>query len=777
MKRISFSLLNVFFSVVLILSSFMVVSCIDFDSLIANTEPPQNLKVEQVFTNAIAISWRGNSTYYGYVVYVSKTPDISKAEIIDVGDNTSVAISGFDPLTTYYFWVAGSFFSRIGNPSEMISATTLVDGPTEAKLKIVDNNLVVSFNKAQAATGYNIYYNTNSNLDSDKKVSVNVSKLTYNDGFYSYEMKNFASKDGMYFVWITGTAPNSESSNLASAFARKGIPEYQFYIEEGQESGYVELETNGNRATLVKINLDKENISDSQSGKVDPSVKEKSIFDYPVYYINGTKLPRGLLVDENDIVDSSKVIRLEHEPSKNFAFNMSDLTMKKSSRGVSDSEYTDFSSYNLGDTRSFWIDSVNSLGQTTFKQINATLQVEGEYGYIWVADSNYSDYSFQDSDSDNKLKLWQLEDISDTFDKMYQAETSIFGKTYKEQYDEMWDYGLVVPKEKISILLFDISDDYDANQSGGILGYFWAKDMLPNEYTDTEEVGYLKSNEEEIFYMDVHFLDKFRSLALGTLVHEFQHMLHFVNKTVKYASEDSGSETWYNEMFSMLVEDLFAKELDINLHEIIDVYIKSFMTGYASKSLTTWNDDNLSYGYSYLLGAFVARNYGDGIEVVKEMASNEYFNIESIVEAIKTVTGDDDFTEEDLFRDFTRALCYPEGMLGSNEINALIPDVRHFDKEINTSIEELDPDSDIDFDIYLEPIIFSDYSLVAQDSSGQIFTIIGPYQYTRNNQYNQNNVICGKGFALQDLGVFDDSTEFYYNKPSNTNIKEYFIVQ
>ena len=116
-------------------------------------------------------------------------------------------------------------------------------------------------------------------------------------------------------------------------------------------------------------------------------------------------------------------------------------------------------------------------------------------------------------------------------------------------------------------------------------------------------------------------------------------------------------------------------------------------------------------------------------------------------------------------------------MLGANKSNAEIYDVLHFDKEVTTSIQELDYYSDIDFDIYLEPIIFSDYSLVAQDSSGQIFTIIGPYQYTRNNQYNQNNVICGKGFALQDLGVFDDSTEFYYNEPSNTNIKEYFIVQ
>ena len=135
------------------------------------------------------------------------------------------------------------------------------------------------------------------------------------------------------------------------------------------------------------------------------------------------------------------------------------------------------------------------------------------------------------------------------------------------------------------------------------------------------------------------------------------------------------------------------------------------------------------------------------------------------------------FTEEDLFRDFTRALCYPEGMLGANNSNAEIYDVLHFDKEINTSIEELDPDSDIDFDIYLEPIIFSDYSLVAQDSSGQIFTIIGPYQFPRNNQYNQENVICGKGFVLQDLGVHDEYTNYNYKNPSNSKIKEYFIVQ
>ena len=78
---------------------------------------------------------------------------------------------------------------------------------------------------------------------------------------------------------------------------------------------------------------------------------------------------------------------------------------------------------------------------------------------------------------------------------------------------------------------------------------------------------------------------------------------------------------------------------------------------------------------------------------------------------------------------------------------------------------------------YLEPIIFSDYSFVAQDSSGQIFTIIGPYQYPRNNQYNQANVIYGKGFALQGLGVFNSTKTVKYTKPSNSDIKEYLIVQ
>ena len=773
MKNKYLFLCNIFLCFILFLISFMFVGCRSEELQIA--EQNLNLTVEEVFTNAVVLSWSGNSPYSEYVVFVSETDDIAAAKQVAVGENTKVAIGDLAPYTTYYFWVAVQRFSGVSDTSNMVSATTLVDGPTSAKIEFNNTDLIISFNKAQSATGYNIYYNTNSVMDLDKKVSVSPDNLTYKNGLYSYKMTNQASSDGMYFTWVTGTADDSESSNFAIAFKRKGIPEYQFYIEE-KESGYVTLDTNGTNATLLKINFDSGNISDSKAGKVTSSVEEESLFDCPVFYLNGTKVPRGLIVDENDLVDSSKVIRLDHKPSKENIFKKSNLSMRKSSRGISSRSSSDFESYNVGDTRSFWIDvGTNNSNQTKFELISATLKVEGDYGYIWVANSNYdNDSSFNE---DNYLKLSQLQILSDTFDKMFQAETAIFGKTYKEQYDEMWDYGLITPKEKISILIFDIGSDFAENQNSGILGYFWSKDMLPDDYTFTPEFEWLRSNEDEIFYMDVHFLDKFPNLALGTLVHEFQHMLHFVNKTVKFSDGESMSETWYDEMLSLLTEDLFSKELNVELSEMMDVYIKSFMADYSSKGLTSWYNDNLSYGYSYLMGAFVARNYGDGIEVVREIASNEYFNIESIVEAIQTVTDDSYFTEETLFKDFSRALCYPEGMIEENLVNATIWDIRHFGVEKETSIYELDSNYNIEFDIYLEPIIFSDYSFVAKDSSGQIVTILGPYQYPRDDKYNSENVIYGKGIILQDLGVHKGTVNYYYTKPKSPNIKEYFVIQ
>lgn len=772
MKKKYLSLCNIFLCLFLALISFISIGCGYSGS---SYGPPQNLTVEEVFTNAVVLSWSGNSPYSEYVVFVSETDDIAAAKQVAVGENTKVAIGDLAPYTTYYFWVAVQRFSGVSDTSNMVSATTLVDGPTSAKIEFNNTDLIISFNKAQSATGYNIYYNTNSVMDLDKKVSVSPDNLTYKNGLYSYKMTNQASSDGMYFTWVTGTADDSESSNFAIAFKRKGIPEYQFNIEE-KESGYVTLDTNGTNATLLKINLDAENISDSKAGKVTSSVEEESLFDCPVFYLNGTKVPRGLIVDENDLVDSSKVIRLEHKPSKENIFKKSNLSMRKSSRGISSRSSSDFETYDVGDTRSFWIDvGANNSNQTKFERISATLKVEGDYGYIWVANSNYDNDS--SSNCDNYLKLSQLQILSDTFDKMFQAETAIFGKTYKEQYDEMWDYGLITPKEKISILIFDIGSDFAENQNSGILGYFWSKDMLYDEDTFTYEFEWLRSNEDEIFYMDVHFLDKFPNLALGTLVHEFQHMLHFVNKTVKFSDGESMSETWYDEMLSLLTEDLFAKELNVDLSEMMDVYIKSFMADYSSKGLTSWYNDNLSYGYSYLMGAFVARNYGDGIEVVREIASNEYFNIESIVEAIQTVTDDSYFTEETLFKDFARALCYPEGMLGANLSNATLWDIRHFGVEKETSIYELDSNYNIEFDIYLEPIIFSDYSFVVKDSSGQVVTILGPYQYPRDDKYNSENVIYGKGIILRELGVYDDTSSFFYIEPTDSNIKEYFVIQ
>ena len=194
MKKKYLSLCNIFLCSFLALISFISIGC-GYSG--ASYGPPQNLTVEEVFTNAVVLSWSGNSRYSEYVVFVSETDDFAAAKQVVVGENTKVAIGDLTPYTTYYFWVAVQGFSGVSDTSNMVSATTLVDGPTSAKIEFNNTDLIISFNKAQSATGYNIYYNTNSVMDLDKKVSVSPDNLTYKNGLYSYKMTNQASSDGM----------------------------------------------------------------------------------------------------------------------------------------------------------------------------------------------------------------------------------------------------------------------------------------------------------------------------------------------------------------------------------------------------------------------------------------------------------------------------------------------------------------------------------------------------------------------------------------------------
>jgi hypothetical protein len=98
----------------------------------------------------------------------------------------------------------------------------------------------------------------------------------------------------------------------------------------------------------------------------------------------------------------------------------------------------------------------------------------------------------------------------------------------------------------------DISADYASAQESGVLGYFWSKDEAP---ADSFGGGYMPgssgtySNGAELFYIDAYFADKYPNEIKSTLIHEFQHM---INHNQKYVMRGISSDTWFDEMLSLL---------------------------------------------------------------------------------------------------------------------------------------------------------------------------------------------------------------------------------
>ncbi len=102
---------------------------------------------------------------------------------------------------------------------------------------------------------------------------------------------------------------------------------------------------------------------------------------------------------------------------------------------------------------------------------------------------------------------------------------------------------------KVTLLFLDIDDGYTPGNSY-IAGYFNPIDL----YSDKSAYSQLKrhSNEREILYIDTYPADVQSSDLLGTVAHEYQHLLHYNHMLTYNYSE----ETWLNEGLSELASDI-----------------------------------------------------------------------------------------------------------------------------------------------------------------------------------------------------------------------------
>ena len=274
---------------------------------------------------------------------------------------------------------------------------------------------------------------------------------------------------------------------------------------------------------------------------------------------------------------------------------------------------------------------------------------------VWVADTDWTtscsqpppptcvDRAMANAVAERFLRPGSSNDI-------YDWVTTIFGDPWGPH-----SHDRLIPAEhaaQIHILVFDI--DFDGEE-GGTGGFFWSKD------TDIRDplspfVWVRASNERLIFYIDSYFLghadgptwdvtDYSPAQMMGTLAHEFQHLIHYYQKRVRHA-HGPASEAWLNEMASEVTEDLVANKLMIhgprgvayndptagnpgNGHGRLPLY-----NLYNHIQVTRWTGGLVNYSTSYALGAYLARNFG-GAPLFREIVQNNKSGIGALEAALR----------------------------------------------------------------------------------------------------------------------------------------------
>lgn len=162
------------------------------------------------------------------------------------------------------------------------------------------------------------------------------------------------------------------------------------------------------------------------------------------------------------------------------------------------------------------------------------------------------------------ISAYALNKLAQEFDCYYTSMTNIYG-THSD----------IDANGKIIILLMDINKTKGG--SSQVLGYFNPSDMHGN-------------NKGEILYMDLINANDNTDKAIGTIIHEFQHL---INYNYVISGERNEMSSWLNEALSESTSILFNKttaESRINEFNKINYYC--FYTWNAPKQRVTNGNDN-----------------------------------------------------------------------------------------------------------------------------------------------------------------------------------------
>ena len=410
----------------------------------------------------------------------------------------------------------------------------------------------------------------------------------------------------------------------------------------------------------------------------------------------------------------------------------------------------------VGEKAAFYI----SYDEINYQEVEFTLEASGENCNIWYYDDiNYSSLDVSESSLDETFDV-----LAEKFDSVFYAEQAVFG-SYKI---ENKNGAFISTPEKIDILIFDLEQDARSSANGGgTYGFFNIVDIYTeepvNRLNEKESAGY-RTNQAECFYIDAYFLKNRPDKIYETLVHEFQHLLGFINTAVNEGA--AVYETWYTEMMSQLAEDILISYLGIEYEDSFLPGRMSWCNLYHNLGFYDWKSSVYAgYGNAYLFGSYLAHSYG-GIDFIRALAQCGKINEEAVTFALKQTRNSDDF--------YTAFYKWGKSVLDGSLENKIKGNADGYDFTLH-GIDVWDYSYTVDWDsIKLNYYGYTEnYDRSKVIAGGRLF--YGPLIF-KNTDTNYFRASLGRGgFYITNIGTVKEGDYICANKENTSNSIRMFV--
>lgn len=284
-----------------------------------------------------------------------------------------------------------------------------------------------------------------------------------------------------------------------------------------------------------------------------------------------------------------------------------------------------------GSTLPFWV--ITSFSGKTFedKKITAKVQEIGSHCYVVVDQDTLA------NPLEAALIGARAKEIVKTFDeRIYPNDTRIFGSEANPGVDK---------DPKIFILLTPAVGNYGADAT---LGYFSQRDEYVPKAGETGVFAH--SNAKEMIYVSSRIVLKGSpDDYMGTIAHEFQHMINY-NQKVLVGGNKASDDLWIDEGMAMYAIEANGFGLKAG-GAVLGNHVKRFMGEPEAFSLVDWdrNPEGIGYGPVYLFMVYLADRFGETI--IKDIVTTSKIGISNI-DAVLNQRG---ATLAQVFHDWTLA--------------------------------------------------------------------------------------------------------------------------